>query len=332
MSILSIPEYRYPRGWFQVGWSHELEPGEVKALKYFGEDLVLWRGKSGEVFLQDAFCLHLGSHRGIQGTVVGDDLRCPMHGWQWNGEGRNTHIPFSRVSCQPDLQIRTYPVKEWYGLIVAWWHWEGLDPQFELPEMPDLESDDWYPMHPHSSVVHRIKAHPQNIVENVCDPFHVPFVHGAGAPPRIERLDFKASGFDAEMMIPYGAGKKSTRLTPDGPVDALIEIHNYGLAFGTLRWEFPYPTIQISCFTTVDDQYVDYYFQQTSKREPGASGDEPAGSALDMLKLQQEVIQQDFFAWEHMKNLPAPAFSPEEVELYTGFRSWARQFYPEEGR
>ena len=33
-----------PNGWFQVEWSHELKAGDVKPLKYFGKDLVLFRG------------------------------------------------------------------------------------------------------------------------------------------------------------------------------------------------------------------------------------------------------------------------------------------------
>jgi hypothetical protein len=40
-----FPRSPYPKGWFQVGWSHELEPGEVKALQNFGEHLVMWRGE-----------------------------------------------------------------------------------------------------------------------------------------------------------------------------------------------------------------------------------------------------------------------------------------------
>ena len=33
----------YPRGWFAVSFSDELKPGDVKPLKYFGKDLVIWR-------------------------------------------------------------------------------------------------------------------------------------------------------------------------------------------------------------------------------------------------------------------------------------------------
>ena len=32
-----------PYGWFHVGYSAELSSGEVRAVRYFGRDLALWR-------------------------------------------------------------------------------------------------------------------------------------------------------------------------------------------------------------------------------------------------------------------------------------------------
>ena len=43
-----FPMQRYPNGWFQVAYSDELEPGQVVPLRYFGRDLVLFRGSDGE--------------------------------------------------------------------------------------------------------------------------------------------------------------------------------------------------------------------------------------------------------------------------------------------
>lgn len=34
---------RLPLGWFQVAYSDEIAPGDVKPLKYFGRDLVIFR-------------------------------------------------------------------------------------------------------------------------------------------------------------------------------------------------------------------------------------------------------------------------------------------------
>ncbi len=38
-----------PNGWFGMEWSSKLGEGEVKPLQYFGEELVLFRTRSGEV-------------------------------------------------------------------------------------------------------------------------------------------------------------------------------------------------------------------------------------------------------------------------------------------
>ena len=42
-----------PNGWFAVEWSRELREGDVKPLEYFGEELVLFRTRSGEARVLD---------------------------------------------------------------------------------------------------------------------------------------------------------------------------------------------------------------------------------------------------------------------------------------
>ena len=42
-----FPIPRYPRGWFQVAYADEIQPGEVKPLKYFGVELVMFRTEDG---------------------------------------------------------------------------------------------------------------------------------------------------------------------------------------------------------------------------------------------------------------------------------------------
>ncbi|MBW1761836.1 MAG: Rieske (2Fe-2S) protein [Deltaproteobacteria bacterium] len=47
-----------PNGWFQIAASDEIKPGDVKPLKYFDKDLVIWRSEDGELSVLDAFCPH----------------------------------------------------------------------------------------------------------------------------------------------------------------------------------------------------------------------------------------------------------------------------------
>jgi nitrite reductase/ring-hydroxylating ferredoxin subunit len=57
-------ELPIPNGWFAVEFSRELREGDVKPIHYCGEDLVLFRTRSGHARVLDAFCPHLGAHLG----------------------------------------------------------------------------------------------------------------------------------------------------------------------------------------------------------------------------------------------------------------------------
>jgi phenylpropionate dioxygenase-like ring-hydroxylating dioxygenase large terminal subunit len=328
---IRFPATSFPTGWFQVGFGHDLAAGEVRPLEYFGKKLVMWRGESGEVFVQNAFCLHLGAHRGVGGWVSGDDLTCPWHGWQWNGEGRNTCIPYSAERCKPKLQIETFPAQEWCGLILVWHDWAGGPPTWEPPKVPEFEDADFYPMHPFSDRVHRVRAHPQMPIENAVDPAHIPYIHGAAETPRVLQFITEDHYCRSDVEVLYGGGKGATGITESGGQRAVVQMGCYGIGLSVIRWDDALvPTVQITAFTPVDGEYIDYYFMQTSVRTPGDTGDEPTGPALDMLKVQWKVIEQDFFTWENMTYLQTPNFAIEEAKHYAAMRRWATQFYPAE--
>jgi len=74
-----------PNGWFVVAQSSDLTPGDVQPLYYFGRDLVLYRTADGEARVMDAHCMHLGAHLAVGGRVERDCIRCPFHGWKFDG-------------------------------------------------------------------------------------------------------------------------------------------------------------------------------------------------------------------------------------------------------
>ena len=88
------PYTTFPTGWFQVEWSKELVAGQVKTLHYFDQDIVLYRTESGRALAVEPYCPHLGAHLGYGGCVMGENLRCPWHGWQWDTGGHNAEIAF----------------------------------------------------------------------------------------------------------------------------------------------------------------------------------------------------------------------------------------------
>ena len=101
------------KGWFAVAWSEDLAPGAVRSLRYFARDLVLFRSRGGAAHVLDAHCPHLGAHLG-GGSVEGDTLVCPFHGWRWDGAGQCAGIPYAK-RIPPKARTRSWPVAEHGG-------------------------------------------------------------------------------------------------------------------------------------------------------------------------------------------------------------------------
>jgi 3-ketosteroid 9alpha-monooxygenase subunit A len=93
----------------------------------------------------DPFCPHLGAHLGVNSDVVGNDLRCPYHHWQFNGEGGVTKIPYTDViapsmkrSCLP-----TWPVEEVDGVVYVWYHPAKAAPKWDVARIPECPKGEW---------------------------------------------------------------------------------------------------------------------------------------------------------------------------------------------
>lgn len=68
-----FPYPGFPEGWFQVGWDDDLADGEVRPLRYFGRDLVMYRSRTDRsIAVLDAHCPHMGAHLGHGGWVEND--------------------------------------------------------------------------------------------------------------------------------------------------------------------------------------------------------------------------------------------------------------------
>jgi phenylpropionate dioxygenase-like ring-hydroxylating dioxygenase large terminal subunit len=328
-SPLAVSSYRYPTGWYIVGWASDFGPGTVQTLHYFGQDLVCFRGESGTLAVLDAYCQHLGGHLGVGGKVVGDQIKCPFHGWQWNPDGTNALIPYSKEQCKPHVRIRHYPVIDWYGFVVMWFDRDGRPPYWTPPDVPELEGDEYYPLHPHSRMCDRVKVHPQMIVENAADPYHIEPVHHGDRPAHTSSFELLENHLHATVTVNFGGGKPTTWLTPNGPVDGTVVYDTYGLGLGFVR--FPaevLASVQITGHTPVDEEYTDYYFTMACIREPGDTSGVPTGRAERWMRVQQHTIKQDYPIWENMKYLPKPNFAVEEAKDYAALRRWARRFYP----
>jgi nitrite reductase (NADH) small subunit len=80
-------------------------PAEGEAKEFSCGDKIICIAKLNGVFsAMDNVCLHRGGPLG-QGTVEGNKIVCPWHGWQWDPKtGESANNPSAKVAVYP-LQI-----------------------------------------------------------------------------------------------------------------------------------------------------------------------------------------------------------------------------------
>jgi phenylpropionate dioxygenase-like ring-hydroxylating dioxygenase large terminal subunit len=313
-----MQQHRYPFpmpfGWFSVGYVEDFPAGTARATYYFDRHLVAWRDDTGEMHVQDAFCPHLGAHLGHGGAVEGCELRCPFHGWKFDGEGTNTDIPYSdRVNRK--AQLRTYPVAERNGFVLVWYHPDEKPPSWDVEEVGDLHTGEFSgPIRTH----HVVNAGVQEMGENAADSAHFRYVHNTETVPEIEHyeLDGHRSIMKSRQRFP----------TPRGVVDGRIDTLADGPGVSIVRFSGIVDTLLVTSSTPIDPQTTetrfDFYVRDL--------GDEATNSTVGHA-FAQEVDRQfaeDTPIWEHKAHLVRPALADTDGP-FMKFRKWYSQFYAE---
>jgi len=210
------------RYWHPVGLaSHATEtPREVRVL---GEDLILFRDKTGRPELVHARCAHRGTTL-YYGKVEERGIRCCYHGWLFDVEGRCLEQP-----CEPEggrfrdrVRQPWYPVQELYGLAFAYMgppEKKPVLPRYQCLEVLDagefIDADD-------SSIG---SGGPQIVpcnwlqhFENVVDPYHVVVLHGTHSGPQFSEMMARMPDEVHFERTPLGVRASSTRRLADGTV------------------------------------------------------------------------------------------------------------------
>lgn len=66
-----------------------------------GDKVICVANVNGTISAMENVCLHRGGPLG-QGTIEGDKVVCPWHGWQWNPKtGEAVHNPAAKVALYP---------------------------------------------------------------------------------------------------------------------------------------------------------------------------------------------------------------------------------------
>ena len=155
--------------WHPVLRSEELPKNKPVQAKLLDELIVLYRTRDEVVCFPD-LCIHRGSALSL-GSIKGENLECPYHGFQFAPDGRCVLIPSLEPdqTIPPKARVVRYGAKEAYGVI-----WVALEEPhtdvFDFPEYTDsayrttLVTDVW-------------QANAARVIENNYDYTHLAFLH-----------------------------------------------------------------------------------------------------------------------------------------------------------
>jgi 3-ketosteroid 9alpha-monooxygenase subunit A len=332
--LRNAPYRSHPTGWFQVAYSWELSPGDVRPVRYFSTDLVLYRTETGEVHVAEAYCPHLGAHIGHGGKVCGENIRCPWHGWEYGPDGVNVRIANTDL-VRADTGLAKWQVREIDHLIIVWHDALGRPPQWEFPGVPEFQDPVGFiqPQEHRSGATdygeHQVT--PYIHIENAADVMHFPFVHGAAKPVDIDAWEeITDSYLLVRFKILFGEGKASTRMTPSGPVLGEIENDIYGLGLGIARLKLDGVVLsQLVSVTPVEEDTCRLWSTIAATRDLDDHG-QPAERIDLFMDVQVQQLRNDFHIWEHLRYTDAPRYAGIDERLYPRLRRWRDRFYPQD--
>jgi phenylpropionate dioxygenase-like ring-hydroxylating dioxygenase large terminal subunit len=312
-----------PFGWFFVSYSDELAPGDVRPVRYFGRELVLYRTRSGVPSLLDAYCPHLGAHLGHGGRVDDEALRCPFHAWAWAPDGRCVDVPYAkRIPAKVERAgaIRTYSVVERNQILWAWYHPADEKPFFDVIEHPEIGDPGWEPL---TRYRWRFRSNPQEIAENGVDPAHFRYVHKMDAVPEGETT------YDGVVRRSSVEGPRTYEDPVDGSTKTLtsrlLTVQNGAGQKWTQFWGRT-ETLLMTIVTPIDDQEVELRFAFTRRREAPGSPEEAL--AMQSIENIASGVEDDIAIWSHKQHHIRPLLCDGDGPI-PEFRRYFSQFYVE---
>jgi len=321
--------------WYVAGWSKDYGRN-LKAEKYLGENIVIYRKQDGAPAALEDAC----PHRKLplsKGTLNEDSIICGYHGLTFNDKGQCTDSPTQRGMEPRRAAVKSYPIVDKYRLL---WIWMGnpelADPDKIFP-IDNYESPTWGYT---DGGVMDIKCNYLWVCDNLLDPSHVAWVHvtsfaGAGTddePLEMEKTDrgvivsrwLKGGSpspyyadlvkFDGncdrlqhyEMCVPAIALNKSI-YTPEGTG-----------GHGKAHIDTTYINISYNFMTPLDEDNTRYFWFQHRNTDPN---DKDISARMNdgalMAFLEDKEILEDVHLG--MKN-------PATMNIDLGLDSGAKQF------
>ncbi len=308
------------RFWTPVLRSQDLASGDVVPVKIMCEKFSLYRGEGGEFHLMAPTCAHRGAPLYV-GHVKGDSLQCMYHGWRYDGTGQCVEQPREDPSLCSGVKVRSYPTREYIGLVFAYLG-EGEPPPFrhfsdmEQPGVLEACDPEFWP------------CNYLNRLDNACDLAHVTFTHQeaisrAGRPDRIGDGEVKAEETDYGIKCICENPKQIIRFHMPNINLVMANVRVEGsmkdaatLAVDRLSWRVPVDDENTVSFSVdlmhVHGEEAERYKERRKKTlELGRTASPPAmGEAILAGRIKERDLDKDLSS--------ATLFSVEDYLMQVG--------------
>jgi 5,5'-dehydrodivanillate O-demethylase oxygenase subunit len=289
------------RYWHPVAVARELTDEQpTKFVRILGEDLVLFKDKSGNAGLIQDHCPHRGASL-LYGRVEDRGIACAYHGWLFDTSGNCLETPAEPAGSMFHLTVkaRAYPVQQFLGL---YWAYLGPLPAPVIPPYDHFVAPGGYRT---LDVYPRLDCNWLQAMENSVDPAHLQVLHQTSiTSPR--KPENTTRGFTDEVAgfefyeVPCGIIKKRTY--KDGRVD------EHPLVFPNILRQGNSAQIRVP----IDDEHTRVFFVHYIHGEPpeGYTPNDPPVHYVEPFKHPVDarhpftrmsmdlVLAQDHMAWE----------------------------------
>lgn len=310
--------------------SREIAPRQVLTKRFADEDVVLYRTASGILNAVHAHCPHMGAHFGFGGTVEGENLRCPFHGFEFAADGQCVKTGYD---TKPPLKCRlpVHHILERDDMVLLWYDSEGRAPEWQPPAFDNSGYGELKLIH------WEMNGHPQETTENSVDIGHFTVVHGYRNVDIIKPLTLNGPYLNAR----YGMLRHAGQFGQKKPIRAEFEVHVWGLGYS-------YVDVTVPKFGLRSRQYV--------LPQPVGDGKLRLTVGMRMQKLDKPTrvhpalallpkawanrlllniafkayygdVMQDFEVWKNKKYVMKPLLAQGDGPIIR-YRKWATQFYP----
>ncbi|MCY4043772.1 MAG: Rieske 2Fe-2S domain-containing protein [Cellvibrionales bacterium] len=317
-----FPLTHNPSGWYYGFISTDLKPKEIKNFTLCDKEVVAYKTEQGTINVIDPFCPHLGAHLGHGGKIVGENIECPFHAWQFGTDGKCANVPYSDgLPPQKNNRgcINHWPIKEVQDIVYIWYDNEGNEPWFDIDIPAELSDRSiWSKPKIYSWT---LDSHIQELVENAVDTAHFTKVHEKtykNILPKVDESDFSSTSFSITTTSDFDVlGKKY-------PTTVFVRCDGLGVMH-------------------VESLFTDKMgLHLTMAMRPAAAGKVELRAIIQhrisknpLLNVFQRLFAMDFFPnevehdikiWKNKRYVPKPVLSKDDGPIMP-FRKWCEQFY-----